>query len=220
MNSGIRRYVSPATMELLAREFGPESYEGAEREVTVLLADIKKFTPFAEQKQPTEVIRILNEYFAVIVPCIFRYHGTLDKFIGDCVMAVFGTPYPTSHHARNAILAAWDILRAVARLNFARAARNEETLQVGIAVNSGPVIGGYLGAGDRRDFSVIGDTVNLTSRIEDHVTRDEILLGARTYAIVRGQVVAEKLPPVTVKGKREFVQMYRVASVKPGEWSP
>jgi adenylate cyclase len=200
------RYLSP---EDRSRPL-PADFEAADREVTIYLADVKGFTTFAEGRAPADVVRLLNDYFEIVIEEIFAAGGTLDKFIGDCVMAVFGAPMPKSNHATRAVHAAWRTRRRVAELNVRRRAEGKATVEVGYALNSGRVLSGYLGSDARRDFTVIGDAVNLASRIEDHVVTSEILVGQRTYSDVKNLARVKRLPPLMVKGKNEIVQMYRI----------
>lgn len=205
-------------MNDLARYLSPEdrghpvalSFDSAEQEVSILLADVKGFTNFSEGRPPAEIVRVLNDYFALVIEEIFGHGGTIDKFIGDCVMGVFGAPVPKVDHALRAVRAAWAIRARVERFNEERRLKGVPVVRVGCAINSGRVVSGHIGSDQRRDFTVIGDSVNLAARIEDFVTSDQVLIGQRTFADVKDHVRVHKLPPHRVKGINEVVQIYEI----------
>jgi adenylate cyclase len=209
------RYFSPqVAAQLLARE----GQGGADlREVTVLFSDIRDFTSMSEQLSPAQVIALLNEYHGVMVEEVFRHGGTLDKFIGDGLMAYFGAPLADEEHALHAVQCALGMERALERLNEARASRGELALRIGIGINTGPVVLGDIGSPEHRlEFTAIGDAVNLASRIEGLTKQHDavILLSESTRGQVGDRLQFENAPPASVKGKREPIATFR--PVAPG----
>jgi adenylate cyclase len=171
---------SRLAVDKLARYFSPDvartiAAEGARfqdrREITVLFVDVRGFTAFAETIEAGAAVAILNEYFEELVDQVFAHGGTLDKYLGDGLLAYFGAPRPSATHADDALTCAAAMLDAVEAVNVRRRARDEQTLRVGIGLHSGPAVIGDVGARRRREFTVVGDTVNLASRVES-LTKD------------------------------------------------
>jgi adenylate cyclase len=164
----LERYHSPAVVErITSQRDGGESLEAEEHEVTVLFADIVGFTGRCETLAPRDVAEFLNHYFSEMTEVIFRHGGTLDKFIGDGLMAVFGAPFPSPDHARKAVEAALDMREVLARLNAPRDAGDRIRFRVGI--HSGRVVAGDIGSPRRSDYTVLGSAVNLAARLEQAV---------------------------------------------------
>jgi adenylate cyclase len=201
-------YVSPDVAERVMSE--GELLEGEDVEVTLLFVDIRDFTPFAERSTARETVTYLNDFFELVVPILERHRGQPNKFIGDGVMGVFGAPERLPDHASRALAAALDIAAAVDE-------RYEGSLRVGIGLNSGPVSVGSVGGGGRLEFTVIGDAVNVASRVE-HLTRstgDTILLTEATRALLgdAGDVELEPRGEIPLKGVSDPVTVY--APVRP-----
>jgi adenylate cyclase len=199
-------YVSPDVAERVMSE--GELLEGEDVEVTILFVDIRDFTPFAERSTARETVTYLNDFFELVVPILERHRGQPNKFIGDGVMGVFGAPERLPDHASHALAAALEIASAVDE-------RYEGSLRVGIGLNSGPVSAGSVGGGGRLEFTVIGDAVNVASRVE-HLTRstgDTILLTEATRALLGDDAELEPRGEVPLKGVSEPVRVY--APVQP-----
>jgi class 3 adenylate cyclase len=194
-------YVDREVAEHILRE--GTSLEGEEVEVTVMFLDVRDFTGFAEQAEAREVVAILNRLFGKAVPIVHRYGGHVDKFVGDGLLAVFGAPRRRPDHADQALAAACEIVNQV------------DEVDIGIGLNSGKVVAGNLGGEGRLEFSVIGDVVNTAARVEEATrqTGDRILIAEATKALLRhADVELEERPGVELKGKREAVRLYAVAS--------
>jgi adenylate cyclase len=195
--------------------------EPARRKVTVMFSDIRGFTPMAERLGPQEIFEVLNEYFDVIIQIVFRYDGILDKYIGDCIMAVWGAFGEEKDDALRAVMAAVEMKQTLTALNRKRVAEGKEPIRTGFGLNTGEVTAGSLGAlgGDvkRMEYAVVGDPVNLAQRIESHTPSTGLLISESTYAEVAEHVIAREGPPLTVKGKPTKVPVYLVLGLRDGE---
>jgi len=190
---------------------GEESLRPIQCEVTVLFSDIRDFTTLSGRLPPTDVVRLLNEYYGHMVETIFQHGGTLDKFIGDGMMAYFGAPLPDADHAAHALDCAMAMLDQLARLNAARAARGEAALRIGIGLHTGVAVVGDIGSPARRlDYTAIGDTVNVASRLEG-LTKEAgtpIVVSAATRDRVGARYAWRPLPPMMVRGKSEPIALF------------
>ncbi len=185
-----------------------------EHDVSVLFADLGGFTALAESWPAAEAVRVLNLIFERWIADVFARNGTLDKYIGDAVMAVFGAPLLQADHARQAVATALAMQRSLA--DFNREQPPEQALTVRIGVNSGRVIAGDIGSPLHRGYTVIGDAVNIASRLESSVAKPgETLIGQATYEQIKEIFRCEPLGPVQLRGKRQAIEVFRVLPTSP-----
>jgi adenylate cyclase len=178
------------------------------KEVSVLFSDIVGFTTMSEKMSPAAVSLLLNDYFSRMTDIIFKYEGTLDKYIGDAIMAVWGAPLDMADHAVRAIKAALEMRE---QLEVFNTERKEPTLRIRIGINSGKAVAGEIGGINKKEYTVLGDTVNTASRLESSVAKPmTIVIGENTYNAVREQFECKSLGPATLKGKERTVEVYEV----------
>ncbi|ATX80424.1 adenylate cyclase [Mariprofundus aestuarium] len=183
------------------------------REVTILLSDLRGFTSIAEQYTSLEMVAVLNRYFACMNEIIIRHGGTIDKFMGDSIMALFGAPIEAEDDIEAALACAIEMQVAMGEINRANSEAGFAPLHMGIGINTGEVVAGYLGSALHSEYTVIGDQVNLTSRVEAHSLRGQILLSENTYRLARDYIEVGHINEVKVKGKKGAVRMYELLSV-------
>lgn len=193
----------------------PDSLQlgGVNQIATVLFADIRGFTRLSAVLPPEEVVAMLNEYFGDMTDIIFEHGGTLDKYIGDGMMALFGAPYAGSEDATNAVRAAVAMQKRleIMKAEFSSRAGPWNSLKIGIGVNTGLVTVGYVGSARRLDYTAIGDTVNMAARLESNAPPGAIYISSRTHEELRGQFECRSLQ-VKVKGKDEPLECFEVIS--------
>lgn len=212
------RYVSPDVAEKLMSDPKSLALGGQRQQVTVMFCDIRGFTNYSENKDPERVVNRLNEYLSAMTKVIFGNGGTLDKYLGDGLMAVFGAPYYYDDHATRAVQAALEIQVQVDKLNEAWKARNEPPLTIGVGINSGTVLVGNVGSEDRMDYTVMGENVNLAARMEGLTKsfQTTIIISARSVALIPAETELpwyfENLGAVEVKGFTVPVVVYTVNS--------
>jgi adenylate cyclase len=211
----LERYHSPAVIEAVLSDSGAERSVVTLSETSILFADIVGFTSRCETQPPEDVAAFLNQFFSLAADIIFTHGGTLDKFIGDAVMAFFGAPLPQDDHAVRAVQSALELLTALENWNTEREAAGDDRIDVRIAVNSGPVVVGDIGSASRVDYTVLGNTVNVAARLEEHVAKPGmVVLGETTQAAIAGAFPTEPLGSVQLKGLRRKIDIYRLAVEK------
>lgn len=187
---------------------------GATRAATVLFADIRGFTAFSERFPAQEIVAMLNEYFEIMVEIVFRFGGTLDKFVGDEIMAVWGAPIETEDHCEMAVRAGIAMQRALIEYNFTRTSEGLEPIEVGIGINTGEVVAGFMGSSRAMDYTIIGDVVNTGSRFCSVAAPGEIVVGDLVRRVLGPSLDVDALPPRSLKGKSAPVALYRVRSLR------
>lgn len=206
----LSRFLSRAVAEAVIRGETEDLRQSRLAEVTCLFADIRGFTTLSENESPQEVVSMLNEFFTLMAGVVFRHEGNLDKFIGDCVMAVWGPPLSHPDDPARALRAALEMQDAVEVLNGSRMAAGKPPIEVGIGVNTGQAVVGYMGSTERHEFTAIGDTVNTASRLCGLARGGEVVANQSTIQKAGNGFDAEPLPVTQVKGKEKGVQAYRV----------
>jgi adenylate cyclase len=206
------RYVSKDVFDQLMSDPSKAGLGGARRSMTVLFSDIRGFTTFSEQGKPEAIVQQLNEYLSRMVHVVFEHRGTVDKFIGDAVMALFGAPLDDPDHAEHAVQAALAMLRELETLNRGWAAEGRPTLAIGVGVNTGDMVAGNIGAESIMSYTVIGDAVNLGSRLESLNKQygTSVIISDATRERLRGRYDIRALGDVVVKGKSQPVAIFEV----------
>ena len=214
IRSTFQRYVAPEVIDKLLSEKNAVNLGGNRRKVTILFADIHDFTPISENRPPEEVVELLNESLTVIAAAIFKYQGTLDKFIGDCVMAVFGAPLSQKDQELMAIKSALEMKKEITGVSEKWSVKLGVKVEIGIGINTGEAVIGNIGSAERMDYTAIGDAVNLAQRLQSLATAGQIMVSENTFRSVAGLVSGTVQPPVQVKGKIKPVTFYEVHGLK------
>jgi adenylate cyclase len=208
----LSRFFSPDVLRAVVRDRDGQSIRPRRRLVTVLFSDIRGFTTISERLQPEQVDEMLREYLTLMTEVVFRHGGTIDKYMGDGIMALYNAPYEDPEHALNAIRTALEFQERVIPFSARWQAKLGATIRCGVGINSGEAVVGSLGSRQRNEYTAVGDTVNLAARLES-VTKDygvPIIISEYTYEYVRGQFPTSELDTVTVKGKSQPVKIYGV----------
>ncbi|MCX6354440.1 MAG: FHA domain-containing protein [Candidatus Aureabacteria bacterium] len=208
--NNLQRYLSPNEVEQIMEGNKEINLGGEVKEVTILFSDIRDFTRLSEELPPNEVMGILNEYFTEMTRIVFKHEGTIDKYIGDALIVVFGAALPHPDDPFRAVKTAIEMQSALRELNARWAAHGRKTFQIGIGITTGEVLYGNVGSEQRMELTVIGNAVNLASRLADLAKGGDILLSGFTLGAVEGRVIAEKMPPLQIRGKTEPVEVHRV----------
>ncbi len=216
------RFLSP---QVTSRILAASDHEGDAlgvpevRDVTVMFSDIVGFTNMSEKMSPAAVAYMLNDYLSRMTEVVFKYEGTLDKYIGDAIMAVFGAPIDMPDHAFRAIRTALEMRERLEEFNADR--EEKDRLRIRIGINSGKAVAGEIGSVNKKEYTVLGDTVNIASRLESSVSKPGmIVIGDNTWQAVKDQFECRSLGPATLKGKDTAVAVYEVVGpLKPGDAS-
>ncbi|HVH88310.1 MAG TPA: adenylate/guanylate cyclase domain-containing protein [Terriglobales bacterium] len=209
--AALERFLAPEVVEMVARNPEDVRLGGFNQKVSILFADIRDFTTMSEKMKPEKVVEILNHYFTHVTEIIFDHGGTLDKFLGDGVMAVFGAPVSKGNDAENSVRAAQAIQRLVVELNRDATARQWPEIRVGIGIGTGIVTAGNIGSPRRIDYTVIGDTVNTASRLMSNAPAGKIIISEQTARdLSHGKFGLRAMEPLRVKGKSKPVRCFTV----------
>jgi adenylate cyclase len=207
------QYLSPGVIGLIEKD--PQKYirpGGEVRDLTVMFSDIRDFTSLSEGLTPDDLVNLLNQYLTVMTDILFRNLGTLDKYIGDAIMAFWGSPYPQQDHAYSACCCALEMIAGLEELNRKWAEQGRRPIAIGIGLNTGPVNVGNMGSNKRLAWTVMGDNVNLASRLEGMTKqyRSQVIISESTYSQVAHQFVAREVDRIRVKGKKQPVLIYQL----------
>ncbi len=211
VKSFFQKYVSERVIDELMKH--PDVKLGGEKQlVTVLFTDIRGFTSLSERVPPEELVKLLNEkYFDVVTNVLLKYDATVDKYVGDAVMAFFNAPIPQPDHALRAVKASVEIQKKLAEINAELARQGKEQVNVGIGINSGEAVVGNVGSHQFMDYTVIGDVPNTASRLNGVAKAGEIAVSEATYSLVKNHFeFAEEVEEVLLKGKAKPVKVYKV----------
>ena len=212
--SNLSRFLSPAIVDQIMDKDSELELGGSKRIVTTLFCDIRGFTPIAEKMPPHEMVELLNEHFSAMTQIVFNYKGTLDKYIGDEVMAVFGAPITAEDDALQAARAAVAIQAKNKELNALRFEEGRPRLDLGIGINTGEVIAGYMGSPMRMEFTVVGDHVNTARRLCDIAKSGQIIIGGSTCRQVKDHAETIAIGAVVLEGKANAVDAYELIGMK------
>lgn len=208
---------SKFTNRIIAEKAAADELElgGVNKNATIFFSDIRSFTAMSEKLNPEEVVEFLNDYMTRMVKCVTKTGGIVDKYIGDSIMAVWGTAVTSGSpavDAWNAVKTALLMRVALYDFNLVRYKEGKETIRIGCGINTGHVVAGQIGSSERMEYTVIGDAVNLASRTEalNKPFATDILITENTYELIKDKVIVEKMPPVHVKGKEQTVNVYAV----------
>ncbi len=204
------KYVSKDVVDHLLKSEKSIELGGTEREVTSMFADIRGFTAMSEKMTPHQVITFLNHYFGDMTDSIFAHNGTLDKYVGDALFALWGSPLPDKDHAYNAVKCALAIQERLKTQHK----KGIPPINLGIGICSGPAVVGNMGSAQRQEFTAIGDTINTSSRLSGTASGGQIMITESTYKLVKDKIEVKKLEPIKVKGKEKPLIVYEVISLR------
>jgi adenylate cyclase len=212
VRSNFERYFAPNVAAEIAAQQGAIKLGGDKRPVTILFSDIRGFTTMSEHMSPDAIAGLLSDYFTEMVDIIFSHGGTLDKFIGDAIMALWGAPIPHADDPDRAVQAAIQMQQAIKQLNqkFKEAGRPQ--ISVGIGINYGETFAGNIGSHLRLEYTVIGDAVNVASRLCSNAKGDEILISDPLYQVLKNKPPVDARDPLSVKNRAQAVPVWKVSS--------
>jgi adenylate cyclase len=208
--TNLERFFTPSVAARIVESEDTVRPGGDKRPVAVLFSDIRGFTAISEQMNPFQMAKLLSDYFSEMVDCVFRHGGTLDKFMGDALMAQWGAPVGTPDDVDRALRAAFDMLNALDKLNARWAIEGRPTMQAGIGLNFGEAFAGNIGSERRLEYTVIGDTVNTASRLCSAAAPGEILITEHFQQALGSTPDTVSMPEFMLKGKTHPVLVYRV----------
>lgn len=204
------RLLSPSVVEQVMSGKVKLEKGGELREVTILFADIRGFTAMAHRTEATAIVAMLNRYFEMVVDVVFKYGGTVDKYIGDEIMVLFGAPVSMDDPADNAVACALEMQSALDQFNIDRERHGDDQIQIGIGINSGEVVVGSIGSSQTMQYTCIGDAVNVASRLTDMAKRGDVIISEHTLAQLSSKADCEVLPPIPLKGIDGELKAYTV----------
>ncbi len=210
------RFLPPSVVDAVMRGTGALKLGGVRQNISVLFADIRGFTSLSETRPPEEIVEMLNRYFSLASEIIFHHDGTLDKYIGDGLFAFFGAPYEDSQHPLKAARAAWELQQALAAFNESLQRDLLPAVSVGIGINTGTALVGYIGSEKRTDYTAIGDTVNIAARLDSMAKGGQILVSETTSQLIGHEFVFRPLGSTPLKGKAHPLPIAEIVAVREG----
>jgi len=218
IKSAFQQYISPELVNELLKDPSRLEYGGEEKEISVLFSDIRSFTPYTESHNPKETVSILQEYLTAMVDVILKNKGTLDKFVGDAIVALFGTPVELDNHAYWACKAGFEMKQKLRELQEKWKREHRDPFENGIGINSGTATVGNLGSEQVFDYTAIGDTINAGARLESlnkqYNTKNNIIISEATYEITKDKVIVKYIDEAKVKGKSKTIRIYELLGMK------
>ncbi len=209
LRQSFEAYLPPTVVKRMLQQ--PESaFEVQKKTVTILFSDIKSFTTYSSTMTPDQIQKMLDEYFTAMVDIVFKYEGTVDKYIGDGLMVFFGAPEPQPDHALRCVRAAIEMQRKCRELKEQWVTKGLFPLRVRVGINTGDVVVGNMGTRKKLSYTVLGSDVNLANRLESNAPVEGILISERTWLLVKDQVPTRRLEPILVKGLETPIQVYEV----------
>jgi adenylate cyclase len=207
-------YVARQVVDEILKHPDDITFSGERRDVTVIFCDMRGFTSLTEKLPPEEVVAALNAFYSLMIELTIKNNGTINKFLGDAVMAIFGAPTAYPDHCLRAVETALAMQAGVAELSAQRIALGKEPISIGIGISAGEAVAGTVGTEDQMEYTVIGDKVNLAARLESNAKPGQILVSESTFQQVADQVDGRCLGTVYVKGKEEAVVVFEILSRK------
>ncbi|MDH5804269.1 MAG: FHA domain-containing protein [Gemmatimonadota bacterium] len=208
--SNFQRYFAPNLVDQITSQDGMVQLGGTKRPVVVFFTDIRGFTSMSEKMAPDDIASLLTEYFTEMVGIVFDHHGTLDKFMGDAIMALWGAPMSQDDDADRAMQAAIDMMAALGHLNQKWESEGRPRVEIGIGINFGEVFAGNIGAEQRMEYTVIGDAVNVASRLCSKAGPGQVIVSEPFYEALKNPPPVQALEPLELKGKAQTVPVYEV----------
>lgn len=209
-----QRFFSPGVVSQIVGGNMRVNQRGELRDVTIYFLDIRGFTRMSEGMEPKDVVSLLNAFYSRMVPILFEHDGTLDKYVGDELMALFGTPQELPDAPYKAVTCAHAMREELQRFNAEQEEQGQPTLAMGIGIHSGPALCGIIGSPKTRQYTAMGDTVNTAARLCSIAKPDQILISRTTYDAVKDRVDVETLEPTEVKGKRKPLEVFDVRAIR------
>jgi adenylate cyclase len=205
-----RRLLSPDLAEMVVNGQLTVEKGGDNRIATIMFVDIRGFTALSADNKASDILQMLNDYYEILVESVFRYEGTVDKFIGDGMMVIWGAPVLHADDPVRAVKTALEIHQVLDEFNFVRTSQGEIPIEVGIGINTGEVVAGYIGSNRTMSYSVIGDTVNTASRLCAAARPGEIVISEYTHHLIQNEFIAKERRPIVAKGKKQAIRAYSV----------
>jgi len=210
MQESFGKYVGSEILEMIMANPQNTWLKGHRNEATVLFADIRGFTSYSDSKEPEQVVSMLNKYFEIATNAILEYGGYVDKFVGDAVLGVFGVPVYRKNHVERAVKAAF---RLQQKLQEASKSDNKLFAAVGVGIDTGIVVSGNIGSQAKMEYTVIGDSVNVASRLNGLARSGEIIISRNVLSVIKEIIEIEALPVQNIKGKTQPIEVFKVLNI-------